>query len=79
MASEVWFQCLKNVGKLCVIKITGHAASANSEEAILFVSCLGILIEEGGYHKQQVFHVSDMDLCWKHCIRPTLQKNGFRF
>jgi hypothetical protein len=82
MASEGWFQHFKKCCNLHNIKITGETASAESEKAMQFVSCIRNLIEGGNYSEQQMFNVDEIGLCWKQVPLQTKsqrRKNGFWF
>lgn len=65
-ASRGWFDRYKKRSNLRgVVKMSGEAASADSEAANIFIENFRAIVEEGGYLPQQIFNVDETGLFWK--------------
>jgi hypothetical protein len=65
-ASRGWFERYKKRANLHgVVKMSGGAASANSEAASTFIADFKEIVEEGGYLPQQIFNADETGLFWK--------------
>ena len=64
-ASQGWFTRYIARSKLHRIKVTGEAASANSEAASKYPTELQTVIQEGGYSDKQIFNLDETGLYWK--------------
>ncbi|XP_046392265.1 tigger transposable element-derived protein 1-like [Ischnura elegans] len=71
-ASSGWFDRYKKRANLRgVVKMSGEAASADSEAANAFMETFRAIVEEGGYLPQQIFNADETGLFWKRMPRKT--------
>ncbi|XP_063229577.1 tigger transposable element-derived protein 1-like [Bacillus rossius redtenbacheri] len=64
-ASRGWFQRFKARYSFHNIKLTGEAASSDTDATKEFIPKLEKIIEEGGYMPKQVFNADETGLFWK--------------
>ncbi|XP_042226803.1 tigger transposable element-derived protein 1-like [Homarus americanus] len=65
LASKGWFERSKKSLNLHNIKMSGEAASADTDSANTYPAELKKIIDEGGYTPEQVYYVDETGLFWK--------------